>query len=112
MRKTDKKLDKQIISVLTEACETALHQFTGFQWLTHCVDYANFPSSLQVVCVFDTNLNLEQLLATDSRDQFNSLISRHLLGADIKIKPKQISYDSEEACEHLHNGNWSDRLAQ
>jgi len=49
MRKTDKKLDNQLIKLLTEVCETALEDFSGFQWLTHIVDYSNFPKSLKVI---------------------------------------------------------------
>ena len=58
MRKTDKKMDNQLRHVLTEVCEVALKDINGFQWLTHVVNYSNFPKSLQVVCVFDTNENL------------------------------------------------------
>ena len=51
MRKTDKKMDNQLRHVLTEVCEVALKDINGFQWLTHVVNYSNFPKSLQVVCV-------------------------------------------------------------
>ena len=49
MRKTDKKIDKQIISALTEVCDSALKAFTGFEWLTHRVNYTNFPKSLKIM---------------------------------------------------------------
>ena len=39
MRKTDKKIDNNLRIVLTEVCEIALKEVTGFQWLTHLVDY-------------------------------------------------------------------------
>ena len=60
MRKSDKKLDNQLRLVLTDVCETALKEVEGFQWLTHVVNYSNFPQSLRVVCVFDTNENFDE----------------------------------------------------
>lgn len=64
MRKTDKKIDKAIISALTEVCEEAKFEHPGFSWLTHEVDYQRFPSSLRVTLVFDEQTNDEQLKAS------------------------------------------------
>jgi len=46
MRKTDKKRDNTLRLALTEVCDIALKDIAGFQWLTHCVNYSNFPQSL------------------------------------------------------------------
>jgi len=54
MKKTDKKMDNHIRRVLTDVCETSLTDISGFAWLTHTVNYAQFPQSLKVICVFDT----------------------------------------------------------
>ena len=54
MKKTDKKMDNHIRRVLTDVCETSLKDINGFAWLTHTVNYAQFPQSLKVICVFDT----------------------------------------------------------
>ena len=45
LRKTDKKIENQLILVLTAVCETALKEIDGFQWLTHLVEYTDFPNS-------------------------------------------------------------------
>jgi len=113
MRKSDKKIDKQLCVVLTHVCETALKKVTGFQWLTHLVNYANFPQSLQVVCVFDTEEHLESYLASKQNQQLVLLIQTEFdqLGIKLKSINKHVSYDTEEACSMQHNGNWASRLA-
>lgn len=111
MRKTDKKLDKQICETLTEVCEASLKENTGFQWLTHLVNYSRFPQSLQVVCVFDTNDQLNVFKANESHLEFNERIQKVLSGIGISINSRQISYDTEENCSKTNNGKWVDRFA-
>ncbi|TLU61104.1 hypothetical protein FE810_15650 [Thalassotalea litorea] len=108
MRKTDKKLDNEIRKALTQACEIALEQHTGFQWLTHIVNYDNFPASLRVICVFATN---QQLLAAN-KTEITNLITTKLgsINVPLKTPSKHISFDSEENCSVNHNGKWGDRL--
>ena len=112
MRKTDKKTDNQLRLVLTEVCEVALKNIDGFQWLTHLVNYANFPSSLKVVCVFDTNENLAEFLSGSSPTDLNALIQAQLHTANVKVTgiADHIYYDTEQDCASQHNGKWSDRL--
>ncbi|WP_275978045.1 hypothetical protein [Idiomarina rhizosphaerae] len=43
MRKTDKKLEREIIRELTQMCEVAKFDHEGFIWLTHEVNYQRFP---------------------------------------------------------------------
>lgn len=108
MRKTDKKIDRALSAVLTEACDTAKGEFEGFSWLTHLVDYGNFPASLSVVCVFDTN---EQRLKAN-KERLSALIGSKLASIDIKIKDIRlpVSFDSEESCKKQNNGRWHERL--
>ncbi len=98
MRKTDKKIDNQICKILTDVCETALEKFDGFQWLTHLVNYSNFPNSLQVVCVFDTQENLERFMLSPHRDTMVKLIQVKLFEADVVINnsASQIVFRCEE----------------
>ena len=113
MRKTDKKIDNQLRLVLTEVCEVALKNIDGFQWLTHLVNYANFPSSLKVVCVFDTNENLARCLSGASPADLSALIQAQLLVANVKVTDivDHIYYDTEQDCASQHNGQWKDRLS-
>ena len=113
MRKTDKKLDNQLRKKLTDICENKLAVFNGFQWLTHNVNYLNFPDSLEIICVFDTNERLAKFLSSKNKSKVSSSILKSLLELDIKLSDanKHIMYDSEENCSRENNGNWLERLA-
>lgn len=41
------RMERQLSSCLTQACEAGKAEIVGFSWLTHEVDYARFPESLQ-----------------------------------------------------------------
>ncbi|UJF21544.1 Fis family transcriptional regulator [Shewanella sp. OMA3-2] len=96
MRKTDKKIDNQIRQVLTQVCEIALNEYSGFQWLTHIVNYSDFPKSLQVICVFDTPYSLNRFMASVERDTLSKLIQAKLLSIKVTIDSRQVCYDSED----------------
>jgi len=112
MRKTDNKKDNQLRLALTDVCETALKEIDGFLWLTHLANYSQFPKSLKVVCVFETNESLADFMSKGSKKELESLIQRQL--ADIPVNLKNVAdhilYDTEENCAHDHNGKWADRL--
>ncbi|WP_371185500.1 Fis family transcriptional regulator [Thalassotalea maritima] len=113
MRKSDKKIDNQLRQVLTDVCEMSLKDIHGFQWLTHTVNFSNFPSSLRIVCVFDTNENRQRYLSSEHKQRLQSRIKGEFdaLGIALKHIAKHIVYDSEENCAEQHNGNWAKRLA-
>lgn len=112
MRKSDKKIENQIIAALKGACELALDNIDGFVWLTHFVDYSSFPKSLAVVCVFDTNENKSKLFSSHSEKYLCSLINENLLAVGIQLKDvrKHVSFDTEEDCEKENNGKWNERF--
>lgn len=112
MRKSDKKIENQLRLVLTDVCENALEEVTGFQWLTHVVNYDHFPQSLKVTCVFDTNVSLDTYLQSTLSNQLLLLIQTALTGINIKIKniAQHVFYDTEENCDKHHQGNWANRL--
>jgi hypothetical protein len=114
MRKTDKKLDNQLRVALTDVCEIALKESNGFQWLTHIVNYSNFPESLKVVCVFDTNANLNSFMAQNRNHRLSTLIQKKLYDVAININniADHISYDTEEECIKNDNGKWAVRLSE
>lgn len=95
MRKTDKKTDNLLIKVLTDVCENELKKFSGFQWLTHTVNYSNFPKSLKVICIFDNHPNLENFLTSHDRNRVSTLIQTNLFKINIDINRSHISYDIE-----------------
>lgn len=112
MRKSDKKIENQLRIALTEVCDSALKNINGFVWLTHLVNYSNFPTSLKVICVFDTNDNLSSFIDSNSCHDLGCLIQKKLfeIGINLTNITSQISYDTEEDCEKNHNGKWADRL--
>ncbi len=112
MKKTDKKLDNQICKVLTNACETAKSQVDGFQWLTHLVNYNQFPESLLIICIFDTKTELEQAQQESQNLVIVSLIKNELKQINIRFNDikSHVLFDTEEACEVQHNGNWQKRF--
>lgn len=113
MNKTEKKLDKAIIKALTKACETSKDLVHGFEWLTHSVNFADFPATLRITCVFDTEDSKQQAMQDKLNVKIIVTIEKDL--ADVGIKCKQIdrhiSFDSEQACRLEHGGNWQLRLA-
>jgi hypothetical protein len=113
MRKSDKKIDNQIIKALTEVCQSALEDIDGFQWLTHTVNFEKMPQSLRIVCVFDSNKNLVNCLKSDNSSRLKSLIANSLadIGIELSNTKNQIELDSEENCTLHCGGNWSKRLS-
>ena len=113
MRKTDKKLENQIRLALTDVCEIALKEIEGFEWLTHTVNYDNFPKSLKVTCVFDTKGSLGSFTQSSKNQELSTLVQSKLQALNIKFKDinKHIKYDTEEACDEDHGGNWSIRIS-
>ncbi|MBJ7537386.1 Fis family transcriptional regulator [Marinomonas sp. C1424] len=112
MKKTDKKIDNALREALTQVCESALASIDGFVWLTHLVNYNDFPRSLNIVCVFETDEQLSTAYDKKETDQLCRLIESKLRDIDIKLKQamKQISFDTEEACERFHGGKWNECL--
>ncbi len=112
MRKSDKKLDNLLCAVLTNVCEKAIDHVSGFQWLTHTVDFSNYPNSIKVVCVFDTNESLNNFVDSEHNHYLTSLIHEQFESNHIRLKnvTKHVYYDSEQRCDEQNGGNWALRL--
>lgn len=113
MKKTVKKLDDNVVKALTIVCEIAKQDIVGFQWLTHSANYANFPVSLVITCVFDTNQSLENAKISLQEIVLRKQIHKQLLKAGILLKDvrRHVFFDTEEACLLDHSGSWKRRLA-
>ncbi len=96
--KTRKKIDNNVRLALTDACEQFLDDITGFQWLTHQANYSNFPASLLITCVFDTDESQQQACQNGDSSKMQNLIQTQLLkiGVELKAPKQQIIFDSEE----------------
>jgi hypothetical protein len=113
LTKTNKKIDDNICKALTLACESSLHQFSGFLWLTHRVNYTNFPASLVVTCVFAHDEDIAIMQNQQLDKVLRQTVQTHLLKIGIVLKNihNTVRFDSEEACLHQHGGEWDNRLA-
>ena len=112
LNKTTQKLDNNICKALTIACESALHDINGFSWLTHRANYTNFPASLVVTCVFETDAEVIEMQAASLDEQLRKTIQKQLLKVGVVLKNvrQNIHFDSEESCTREHQGRWSERL--
>jgi len=113
MRKTDKKIANQLREGLTAVCEHALAAYPGFAWITHVVDYALFPKSLRIICVFNTEQQLTSFTQSGHKAALLVVIQRTLgqYGVKLNDMTQQVVFDTETACEHQDNGNWALRLS-
>lgn len=78
-------IEHRLEASLTQACETGKAEVVGFSWLTHEVDYQQFPSSLMVVWIFDTQANRDQALANGQNERMLELTAEALSDADISV---------------------------
>ena len=108
------RIERALVAALTEACETAKVEIPGFEWLTHSVNYADFPQSLVITWIFDTRANKDHALATGLDARIRELTAIALHTADIPSVPLKrcVQLDSEEACHAQHGGNWRLRLTR
>ncbi len=95
MRKSDKKVENLIRNVLTEVCEDTLKGSDGFLWVTHTVQFSNFPQSLKIVCVFETNQDRAEFLVGEGQQHVSATIQKAFdkVGVQLKNASKQISYE-------------------
>jgi hypothetical protein len=113
LSKTNQKIDNNVCKALTIACESSLHDVAGFVWLTHRANYTNFPASLVITCVFNTEEEIEAMKALQQDDTMMATIQKQLLKVGVVVKniKKSVHFDSEQACQAKHDGQWADRLA-
>ena len=113
MKKSDKKLENTLIKALTKVCEAAQNDVNGFKWLTHFANYNNFPDSLAVVCVFDTNADLLRAMRETKDHYLRNLIQENLAAAGIRFTAtsQRVTFDTEQACLEEHDGKWNDRFS-
>ncbi|TKJ68823.1 hypothetical protein [Pseudomonas viridiflava] len=108
------QVERRLIAALTQSCETAKSEIPGFCWLTHEVDYANFPASLQVIWAFDTVAAKDQTLSQGLDQRMIQLTAEALdeLGITLTSLPRHVHFDSEEQCLRENGGNWELRLSR
>ncbi|GAC14871.1 hypothetical protein [Aliiglaciecola lipolytica] len=113
MKSTVKKLDDNTVKALTKVCEQAKSTISGFDWLTHRADFSNFPNSLVITCVFLNEQQIVDAKANQHDAYLRKLIQSQLLKVGIVLKDvrRNVFFDSEEACQIGHQGDWARRLS-
>jgi len=107
------RIERRLITTLTDACETAKGEIKGFTWLTHTADLNAFAQTLKVTWVFET-LTDKKLAQSNVKARIFELTAIALIEANIDVKPSDhtVRFDSEEECQRTHGGDWQNRLAQ
>ncbi|MCG7545497.1 Fis family transcriptional regulator [Pseudoalteromonas sp. MM17-2] len=112
MRKTDKKKDNTLRKALTRFCNEHCEPLSGFEWLTHVIDWQR-TDNIKVIVVFTTDEQLRSFLGSQMRPQLEAQLMAVLKAEDLAMHnpKKQIVYDTEQQCKVGHNGNWARRLS-
>ncbi|MDB5995968.1 MAG: hypothetical protein JWP42_3104 [Pseudomonas sp.] len=107
------RIERRLITALTEACETAKSEIKGFTWLTHTADLNALAETLKVIWVFET-LADRTLAQVNAKARIFELTTIALNEADILLTPSDhtVFFDSEQECQRLHGGDWQKRLAK
>ncbi|WP_160105747.1 hypothetical protein [Pseudomonas izuensis] len=107
------RIERRLVTTLTEACETAKGEIKGFAWLTHTADLNALAQTLKVTWVFET-LTDKKLAQASAKARIFELTAIALIEANIDVKPSDLTvrFDSEEECLRTHGGDWQRRLAQ
>ncbi|CAI8721440.1 Phage protein [Pseudomonas sp. IT-196MI5] len=107
------RIERRLVTTLTDACETAKGEIKGFTWLTHTTDLNALAQTLKVTWVFET-LTDKKLAQASAKARIFELTAIALLEADIDVKlsDQTVRFDSEEECQRTHGGDWQKRLAQ
>lgn len=105
------RIERLLVTTLTEACETAKGEIKGFTWLTHTADLNALAQTLKVTWVFDT-LADKVLAQTTAKARIIELTGIALIeaGIDAKASAHIVRFDSEEECQQTHGGDWHKRL--
>ncbi|EPA99182.1 hypothetical protein [Pseudomonas sp. G5(2012)] len=107
------RLERRLITTLTDACETAKSEIKGFTWLTHTAGLNALAQTLRVTWVFET-LADKKLAEVSSKARILELTAIALHEANIDLEPSAriVRFDSEEECQLSHGGDWQKRLAR
>ncbi|MDR6714917.1 hypothetical protein J2W83_004554 [Pseudomonas hunanensis] len=108
------RLERELVVCLTDACETAKGEISGFVWLTHRLEPDDFPASLRITWVFQGEADKNAALAASAKARMLDLTAQALDQAGIRLDHVawHVRFDSEEACNRSHAGDWGKRLHQ
>jgi glycosyltransferase A (GT-A) superfamily protein (DUF2064 family) len=107
------RIERQLITTLTDACETAKAEIKGFIWLTHTADLNALAQTLKVIWVFETQADRTRA-QIDAKARIFELMAIALNAANINLTPsdRNVRFDSEQECQRIHSGDWQKRLVK
>ena len=107
-----RQLDRELSRTLTRACDVARAEVEGFAWVTHEVQWDDFPASLRVIWIFESNADIASALKAGSDKRLLALSEIALREAEVTVKSieQHVHLDSEEECLRTDAGNWRARL--
>lgn len=107
------RIERRLITTLTEACETAKSEINGFSWLTHTADLTALAETLKVIWVFET-LADRKLAEVGAKARIFELTAIALdeAGIELKLTDRNVRFDSEQECENAQSGDWQKHLAK
>ncbi|MCF5705072.1 hypothetical protein [Pseudomonas syringae] len=105
------RMERRLISTLTDACETAKTEIKGFTWLTHTADLSALAETLNVIWVFET-LADRKLAQVEAKVRIFELTAVALseAGIELILTDRNVRFDSEQECQNIHGGDWGKRL--
>ena len=108
LKRNEKKIENSIIKAMNDVCETLKLKYNGFVWLTHFVNYSNFPQSLKIVFVFDNSQSLEKAKNKALFKTIFLLTESHLKRESVSVKniDKAVFFDTEENGANFNDANW------
>lgn len=106
-------IERELVRALTRACETAKSEIPGFEWLTHRVDYQQFPASLMVTWVFDSDTSMNTAIGSQAKGRIEglTLAAFEEIGIVVTNAATHVAFDSQERCTSVHGGDWDARLS-
>lgn len=107
------RLERRLIATLTDACETAKSEITGFTWLTHTADLNALADTLKVIWVFETLAEKERAQIEAKARIFElTAIALEAASIDLNLNDRNVRFDSEQECQNAQGGDWHRRLAK
>lgn len=108
LKRNEKKVESSIVKALNDVCETLKREYEGFVWLTHFVEYHNFPQSLKIVFVFDSSQSLEHAKNKALFKTIFELTESHLKRESVTVKriDKAVFFDTEENGADFNDAKW------
>lgn len=105
-------IERELARALTRACETAKTEIPGFEWLTHRVDYNQFPASLKVTWVFNDDASMNTAIGNQDKGRIEALTLAAFedIGIAVTNVAAHVELDSQERCDSVHGGDWGAHL--